>query len=99
MMFLAFEDSQATGFAQLYPTFSSLSMNLVWILNDLFVSSSARGHGVGSALLQECKRLAVETGAKELELETMKSNLTAQHLYEGLGWKRDEIFYRYHLLI
>jgi len=53
VMFLASEDSQATGFAQLYPTFSSLSMNRVWILNDLFVSSSARGHGVGSALLQE----------------------------------------------
>jgi len=74
-----------------------LSMKRVWILNDLFVTMSARGHGVGTALLRECQRLAIETGAKELALETMKTNLSAQRLYEELGWRRDEVFYRYNL--
>jgi len=34
---------QLMGFAQLYPSFSSVSMKRLWILNDLFVSSEARG--------------------------------------------------------
>jgi ribosomal protein S18 acetylase RimI-like enzyme len=99
VIFLASEGTQAVGFAQLYPCFSSLSMKPMWILNDLFVTPTARGHGVGSALLQECTRLAVETGAKEMWLETMKTNVTAQRLYEGRGWKRDDIFYRYNLSV
>jgi GNAT superfamily N-acetyltransferase len=99
VIFLASVDSQAVGFAQLYPSFASLSMKRIWVLNDLFVSPDARGHGVGTALLQRCKQLGIETGARELALETMKSNVTAQHLYESQGWKRDEIFYRYNLPI
>jgi len=30
-------------------------------------------------------------------LETATGNLTAQRLYESLGWKRDTEFYAYHL--
>ena len=97
VLYLATEDNRAVGFAQLYPSFSSVSMKRIWILSDLFVSSPARGHGVGTALLQQCKQLAMDTGARELALETMRDNVTAQHLYESIGWKRDEIFYRYNL--
>lgn len=86
VVFSASEGNHVVGFAQLYPSFSSLSMKRTWILNDLFVSASARGHGVGTALLKECKQLAVETGAAGLALETMKGNFTAQRLYEELGW-------------
>ena len=97
VILLAWEGDRCVGFAQLYPSFSSLSMGRMFILNDLFVLSSARGHGVGRALLDQCKRMASEAGAKELTLETMKNNLTAQHLYEGCGWKRDDVFYKYFL--
>jgi ribosomal protein S18 acetylase RimI-like enzyme len=31
--------------------------------------------------------------------ETTTDNLTAQRLYERLGWKRDEEFYRYFLAV
>jgi len=41
----------------------------------------------------------IETGAKELALETTKSNVTARHLYEGQGRERDGIFYRYNLSV
>jgi len=99
VIFLALKNDNAVGFAQLYPSFSSLAMKPIWILNDLFVSPSRRGGGVGTRLLEECKKLAIETEAKELVLETMKTNTTAQSLYEGRGWKRDEIFYRYSLVI
>jgi GNAT superfamily N-acetyltransferase len=99
VVLLAKEDGKALGFVQLYPSFSSISMGRIWILNDLFVTPSARGRGVGAALLKASEQLAVETGAKELILETMKTNLTAQRLYELTGRKRDEIFYRYFLSV
>ena len=97
VLFLASEGDHAVGFAQLYPSFSSLSMKRTWVLNDLFVSESARGRGIGTALLRECERLAVETGAAGLALETMKGNLTPQRLYESRRWKRDDVFFRYNL--
>jgi ribosomal protein S18 acetylase RimI-like enzyme len=96
---VASEGESPLGFAQLYPSFSSTSMKRIWILNDLWVLHSARKRGVASALLHECKRFATETGATELLLETKKTNLTAQRLYESHGWKRDELFYRYSLSI
>lgn len=99
VIFIATTGVHPVGFAQMYPSFSSISLKPIWILSDLFVSSAARTHGVGTALLDACKRLAVETGAGELMLETMKSNLTAQRLYEARGWKRDDLFYTYHLQI
>ncbi len=99
VIFLARIEGQAVGFTQLYPTFSSVSAQTAWILNDLYVAESARGRGVGAALLEHAARYAKETGAKGLELATAKDNLTAQRLYERLGWVREDNFYRYELLV
>ncbi len=97
VIFLAMQDSTALGFTQLYPSFSSESMQRLWILNDLFVTPSARRLGVAKALMERARQLAVETGAKGLILETAITNTPGQKLYESLGWRRDEEFYRYYL--
>ncbi|MDP8979573.1 MAG: GNAT family N-acetyltransferase [Acidobacteriota bacterium] len=94
-IFLALVDSKPAGFVQLYPSFSSASMQRLWILNDLYVASDARRQGVGQALLERARQLAEETGAKGLTLSTETGNTTAQRLYESLGWKRDEDFLHY----
>ena len=96
VVFLAMEDEAGVGFTQLYPSFSSVSAKRVWILNDLFVVPEARQRGVASALLERAARFAVETQAKGLELKTAKDN-PAQHLYERMGWQRDETFHHYSL--
>jgi ribosomal protein S18 acetylase RimI-like enzyme len=49
--------------------------------------------------MEKARQLAVETGADGLILETAVDNLPAQRLYEQLGWKRDEEFYRYYLKV
>lgn len=41
-IFLALDGSTGVGFTQLYPSFSSVSMGQIWILNDLFVLASQR---------------------------------------------------------
>jgi ribosomal protein S18 acetylase RimI-like enzyme len=87
----------ALGFTLLYPTWSSLSMKPWWNLNDLYVVPAARQRGVARALMERARRLAEEIGASGLGLETAKDNLPAQKLYEQLGWKQEEEFFRYEL--
>lgn len=90
-------EQQPCGFTQLYPSFSSVSMKRLWILNDLFVAPEARRSGAGRALLEHARTFAAETQAEGLTLSTAIANYTAQALYESAGWKRDEEFYAYHL--
>ena len=90
---------QAVGFTQLYPSFSSVSLKRLWILNDLFVHSDARRGGVARALLERARQHALETGAKGLILNTAVTNTPAQTLYESCGWKREDEFLQYNLLL
>lgn len=85
------------GFTQLYPTLCSVAAARIYVLYDLFVHSTARRGGVGTALLDAARRFASEDGAVRLELATAITNTNAQRLYETLGWKRDDAFYHYGL--
>ena len=86
---------EAIGFTQLYPSFSSGQMRRLWILNDLFVIPSARKQGVGAALLQRARQLAMETKACEIVLSTGVNNHVAQSLYENMDYRRDVEFIQY----
>jgi len=99
VIFLAIADDVTLGFTQLYPTFSSVSVKRLWILNDLFVSPAARRGGVGRRLLERAREWAVETDAKGLTLTTALSNSAARSLYESCGWRRDDEFAHYQLLV
>jgi len=99
VIFVAVENNEFLGFTQLYPSFSSVSMQRLWILNDLYVTEEARNKGVGKKLLDASKQLAKETKAKGLSLQTAVDNLTAQSLYEKDGWIKDEKFFSYALNI
>ncbi len=96
-IFLAMQGDTPIGFTQLYPSFSSLSMKRVWILNDLYVEEDYRKHGVGKMLLDAAKEFAIQTKSKGLTLSTGIENETAQSLYEKYGFIRNEHFYEYFL--
>jgi ribosomal protein S18 acetylase RimI-like enzyme len=96
VIFIAIVDGAAAGFTQLYPSFSSVTMQRLWILNDLFVAPAGRRAGAGRALLDRAERWARETGAKGLTLSTELTNATAQRLYESAGWTKDDEFVHYH---
>jgi ribosomal protein S18 acetylase RimI-like enzyme len=97
--FYARNNGKAVAFLQLYPVFSSVNLSRQWILNDLFVLPEVRMGGYGRALVQRAHRLAEETQAAGLVLETAVTNEAAQRLYESLGWKRDNEFFRYTLAV
>ena len=98
VIFLASSDEEGLGFIQLYPTFSSIDLKRLWILNDLYVLPDARRQGIGKALLERARQHASATGAKGLVLETAIDN-PAQYLYELMGYKRDREFFSYLLNI
>ena len=97
VVLLAESQGQAVGFTQLYPSFSSVSMARVFVLNDLFVAPTARRLGVGEALLTAAADHARQLGAVRLSLNTDVQNLPAQALYESMGWARDQKYFAYHL--
>lgn len=56
----------------------------------LGVDPSARGRGVGSMLMRECERLAVDHGKTLMTLHTTQRMAAAQRMYEHLGYERAE---------
>lgn len=80
----------AVGFAQLYPTFSSILAAPMYVLSDLFVIPEARRRGIGTLLLKSAVETARAAGAVRLELATAITNRSAQRLYEAVEWQRNE---------
>jgi ribosomal protein S18 acetylase RimI-like enzyme len=66
-----------------------------WI-EDVVVDESMRGRGVGEALNREAMRLAIERGARTVELTSRPSREAANRLYQRLGFRlRETNLYRY----
>ena len=93
-IFLAYIDIQVVEFTQIYPMFSSVSMQKLYVLNDLYVDPAHRGKGIGKTLLNRGKEYTIEHHGKSLILETEINN-TAKHLYERLGWLKDLQYLHY----
>jgi GNAT superfamily N-acetyltransferase len=95
VIFVAEERKELIGFTQLFPIFSSVSMQRTWLLNDLYVNEKSRGMGAAAGLLNAAKDFGAETNSKWLLLQTAADNFTAQRVYEKNGWiKETDYFYR-----
>ena len=81
-------EDKGMGFAQIYPTFSSVNALKIYTLNDLYVDPTARNQGVAKALLAETKKIAVVNDIATISLETASDNKAAQSLYETAGYKK-----------
>ena len=79
---------QAIGFTQLYPIFSSVSMQRMYLLNDLYVIKAYRGKGAGKALIDVVKERCRLENQKGIVLQTETTN-PAQKIYEYLGFTKD----------
>jgi len=88
IVFMAYIDDKAVGFTQLYPLRSSVSMQPMYLLNDLFIEINYRGQGIGEALINKAKQLCVAENNKGLAIQTAHDN-PAQHLYKKNGFIKD----------
>jgi GNAT superfamily N-acetyltransferase len=96
VMFLANDAAAPVGFAQLFPSFSSVSLSRVFILNDLFVAESGRRKGVASKLLSAVESYAWSFGAARVSLNVARDNHSGQELYAARGWTQDQQFFMFH---
>lgn len=98
------DDSPPAGVAQL-----RFRYGLWWaaedaLLEDLYVDASARGTGLGRALLGRAIQEARERGCRRIELDVNDNNHAALALYRSLGFGNrddryggDNLFMRLHL--
>ncbi|MDH4560201.1 MULTISPECIES: GNAT family N-acetyltransferase [unclassified Pseudomonas] len=93
------DESRLLGFCQLYPSFSSLALKRVWILNDIYVAEDARRQLVADRLLQTAKKMARETNAVRMRVSSSVSNEVAHKVYESIGFHEDTEFKNYILPI
>ena len=80
-------NGQPEGFALFFHNFSTFEGRPGIYLEDLFVTPEARGSGLGTALLAELARLAVERDCARLEWSVLDWNEPSIGFYKALGAK------------
>jgi GNAT superfamily N-acetyltransferase len=73
---------------------STISIGPTCYLQDLFTDESARGMGVGRALIEEVYRRAAQVGSSRVYWMTHETNATAIKLYDKVAEKSGFIVYR-----
>jgi ribosomal protein S18 acetylase RimI-like enzyme len=87
------------GFAHLLFSFETVSLRRIGILEDIYVAETARGAGVGGALLDTAAAFARERGLARLTLATAHQNRVAQRLYLAHGYAPDQRFRSFNLFL
>lgn len=94
---VAEHEGQVVGYAVYFYSYSTwLGRNGIY-LEDLYVSPSARGTGLGKGLLRELAREAVANDCGRLEWSVLDWNTPAIDFYESLGAKAQDEWVRYRL--
>ncbi len=73
---------------------STIMIEPTCYLQDLFTLESARGKGVGRALIQEVYRRAEKAGASRVYWHTHETNEAAMKLYDKVADKSGFVVYR-----
>ncbi len=83
---VARQNSQVIGMVSLLFTISTALGERVALLEDMVVSPSGRGMGVGTQLLAEAISFARVQGCKRITLLTDRTNESAQRFYRKQGF-------------
>ena len=73
---------------------STIHVELVSYLQDLYTAESARGQGIGRALIEEVATRSRAAGAARVYWLTHETNQTARRLYDTLATNSGFIVYR-----
>jgi GNAT superfamily N-acetyltransferase len=95
VILIAEHEGEVIGFAQLYPIFSSLTLQRVWLLNDFFICEDYRHKGIGKKLFEEVKEFSLLTRSKGIELSVEHINEKAWQFWESQGFILVEEFRYY----
>ena len=73
------------GYALFYPCFASFRGQRGFYLEDIYVSSEYRGHGVGELMLREIAGIARSRGYERIDFQVLEWNTPAISFYKKLG--------------
>lgn len=73
---------------------STIQIEPTCYLQDLYTDASARGMGVGRALIEAVYRIAAEQGCRRVYWQTHETNATAMQLYDKVAEKSGFLVYR-----
>jgi len=91
---VAEHDGRLVGIAHYLYHRSTTQLAPTCYLQDLFTSESARGHGIGRALIEAVYARAAAGGSPRVYWQTHESNATAMALYEKLAERSGFLVYR-----
>jgi GNAT superfamily N-acetyltransferase len=94
------DDSPASGVVQLRYRMGIWRAGRDCLIEDVFVTEEARGHGVARSLLALATERALERGCRRMELDVNEANTAALALYESFGFATGEprdLYMRRHL--
>jgi GNAT superfamily N-acetyltransferase len=80
----------AVGFATLFWSWSTTDACRIGVMNDLFVTESARGQGLAEQLIGACRSECARKGARRLTWQTAPDNRRAQAVYDRVGGTREQ---------
>lgn len=83
-------DGTAVGFATIFWSWSTTDAARIGVMNDLFVTESARGRGFADRLIEACRTECVRRGARRLTWQTALDNARAQAVYDRVRATREQ---------
>jgi GNAT superfamily N-acetyltransferase len=91
---VAERDGQLLGLAHYIFHRSTIMIGPTCYLQDLFTSESARGQGIGRALIESVYERAKAAGSQRVYWHTHETNLTAMKLYDHVAERSGFVVYR-----
>lgn len=82
---IAFDGDAAVGYALYFPFFSSFRGQRGFYLDDIYVTSSHRGRGLGIELIRRIARTARERGFERIDFLVAENNTAAIEFYKKHG--------------
>ena len=91
---VAEQSGELLGLAHLLFHRTTISIESICYLQDLFTVEAARSKGVGRALIEEVYRYAKGAGCSRVYWHTHETNATAMRLYDKVAEKPGFLVYR-----
>ncbi len=99
LIYLAQSGEELHGFVVLYPSFSSIGLAPIWILNDFYLKSGNNKRLMAKKLLDQLSQDCREAGAIRIEVTTRKENHKLHKLYKDYGFEKDYKYDYYFLQV
>jgi len=87
---VALDGDTVIGYAVFFPYFATFRGQRGVYLEDIFITKTARGKGVGEMMLKYIAKLAKERGFERIDFQVLEWNAPAIGFYERLGAERND---------